>query len=111
MGHCSFEVLFKLLGHTHAGKTISAEYKLEYGSDKIEMHVEAIKKGQRVVLVDDLIATGGTMAAGVVLMNKVHSPVSAPNTRNLALFCRSQLFCACTMIKDTRCEGDWKDAC
>ena len=59
--------------HANAGKTISAEYKLEYGSDKIEMHVEAIKKGQRVVLIDDLIATGGTMAAGIVLMNKVCS--------------------------------------
>ena len=54
-----------------AGKKISAEYKLEYGSDKIEMHVGAIKQGQRVLLVDDLIATGGTLAAGIYLMKKV----------------------------------------
>ena len=48
-----------------------AEYQLEYGSDKIEMHVGAIKEGQRVVLLDDLIATGGTLAAGIELMQKV----------------------------------------
>lgn len=60
--------------HANTGKTISAEYKLEYGVDKIEMHIEAIQKGQRVVLIDDLIATGGTMAAGIFLMKKVSSP-------------------------------------
>ena len=48
-----------------------AEYQLEYGSDKIEMHKGAIKEGQRVVLLDDLIATGGTLAAGIELMRKV----------------------------------------
>jgi adenine phosphoribosyltransferase len=50
------------------GETISEEYFLEYGSDKIEMHSGAVSAGQRVVLVDDLIATGGTMAAGIKLM-------------------------------------------
>ena len=54
-----------------AGETVSAEYQLEYGSDKIEMSVGAVKKGQRVLLVDDLIATGGTLAAGVKLMKEV----------------------------------------
>lgn len=48
----------------HAGKTLKASYDLEYGSDAIEVHDDAIKEGQRVVLVDDLIATGGTLAAG-----------------------------------------------
>ena len=48
-----------------------AEYQLEYGSDKIEMHIGAIKEGQRVLLLDDLIATGGTLAAGIELMKKV----------------------------------------
>lgn len=52
------------------GETIGAEYELEYGSDRIEMHKEHVTKGQRVVLIDDLIATGGTMAAGVKLMNQ-----------------------------------------
>eukprot|EP00884_Botryococcus_braunii_P019408 jgi/Botrbrau1/6150/Bobra.331_2s0040.1 len=44
------------------GETIQAEYTLEYGSDKIEVHVGHVKAGQRVLLVDDLVATGGTMA-------------------------------------------------
>lgn len=52
-------------------KTISAEYTLEYGSDVIEMHEDAVKKGEKVVLVDDLIATGGTIAAAVALVEKL----------------------------------------
>ena len=47
-----------------AGKTVSAAYVLEYGVDKIEMHIDAVKAGQKVVLIDDLVATGGTAAAG-----------------------------------------------
>lgn len=43
---------------------MKAAYDLEYGSDAIEVHEDAIAEGQRVVLVDDLIATGGTLAAG-----------------------------------------------
>jgi adenine phosphoribosyltransferase len=44
-------------------KTISQEYDLEYGTDTIEMHEDAIKKGDRVLIVDDVLATGGTMKA------------------------------------------------
>lgn len=44
-------------------ETISAEYELEYGSEIIEIHRDAIKPGQRVVIIDDLIATGGTTEA------------------------------------------------
>ena len=44
-------------------ETISATYELEYGTDTIEIHKDAIKPGQRVLMVDDLLATGGTMAA------------------------------------------------
>jgi len=50
------------------GETISEEYSLEYGSDKIEMHTGHVREGQRVVLIDDLIATGGTLGAGIRLM-------------------------------------------
>ena len=43
--------------------TVSASYSLEYGTDHIELHQDAVKRGDRVVIVDDLLATGGTMAA------------------------------------------------
>lgn len=44
-------------------ETIAQEYQLEYGTDKLEMHADAVKTGQRVLMVDDLLATGGTMKA------------------------------------------------
>ena len=50
--------------------TISQEYALEYGTDVVEMHVDAIEKGERVLLVDDLIATGGTAEAGIKLIER-----------------------------------------
>jgi len=53
------------------GETIGASYQLEYGEDRIEMHVGAVREGQRVILLDDLIATGGTLAAGIKLMQQV----------------------------------------
>ena len=52
-------------------KTISASYDLEYGSNTIEMHVDAIKKGQRVVVIDDVLATGGTMKATLDLVKEL----------------------------------------
>src|SRR5512146_269412 len=48
-------------------KTRSVEYALEYGTDAIEMHLDALTRGERVMLVDDLIATGGTAPAAVEL--------------------------------------------
>ncbi len=51
--------------------TISLEYELEYGSDTIEMHTDALGAGQRVLLVDDLLATGGTALAAAGLVEKV----------------------------------------
>lgn len=50
------------------GEKIGTDYLLEYGSDRIEMHVGHVRAGQKVVLVDDLIATGGTAMAGVDLI-------------------------------------------
>lgn len=50
--------------------TMSEEYTLEYGSATVEMHTDACKKGDRVVLIDDLIATGGTMLAGKKLLER-----------------------------------------
>ncbi len=50
------------------GKAVSIDYALEYGTDRIEMHFDAIRPGQRVLLVDDLLATGGTAMAAVKLL-------------------------------------------
>lgn len=50
------------------GETIRQEYDLEYGTDVIEVHKDAISKGDQVLLVDDLIATGGTAAAAIALI-------------------------------------------
>ncbi|HYA12623.1 MAG TPA: adenine phosphoribosyltransferase [Thermodesulfovibrionales bacterium] len=55
---------------------ISHEYKLEYGTDKIEMHKDAIKKGTKVLIVDDLLATGGTALAAAALVEKLGGIVS-----------------------------------
>jgi adenine phosphoribosyltransferase len=50
------------------GKTIEVEYELEYGRDALAVHEDAIRAGQRVLAVDDLLATGGTMAATLRLV-------------------------------------------
>ncbi len=55
---------------------VSQEYQLEYGTDKIEIHVDALSSGQRVLLVDDLLATGGTALAAAALVEKVGGIVS-----------------------------------
>lgn len=57
------------------GMTVSEEYDLEYGTDKIEMHSDAIQAGDRVVIVDDLIATGGTLAAVCKVTEKLGGQV------------------------------------
>ncbi|MGE5514559.1 MAG: adenine phosphoribosyltransferase [Bacteroidota bacterium] len=58
------------------GKTIRHDYALEYGTDSIEIQEDAIQPGQRVVVLDDLLATGGTMCAGVELLRKVGAEVT-----------------------------------
>jgi adenine phosphoribosyltransferase len=52
-------------------KTEQHEYELEYGKDKIEVHVDAIEKGDKVLVVDDLLATGGTALAAAALIEKL----------------------------------------
>jgi len=56
-------------------KTISASYELEYGTDTLEMHEDAIKKGQRVLIADDLLATGGTISAVIEMCEKAGAEI------------------------------------
>ena len=59
------------------GKVIGLDYGLEYGSDRIEIQEDAVHPGQRVVVVDDLLATGGTLAAGIRLLRDIGAEVPA----------------------------------
>lgn len=52
-------------------KTVAQEYALEYGTDVVELHADAIKPGERILVVDDLIATGGTAEAALKLITRV----------------------------------------
>ncbi len=56
-------------------ETISETYELEYGTDSLSMHADAIKPGQKVVIIDDLLATGGTVGAIVKLIQKMGGEV------------------------------------
>lgn len=56
-------------------ETVGVEYALEYGTNRIEIHKDALKKGERVVVIDDLLATGGTAVAACELVNKLGAQV------------------------------------
>ena len=58
------------------GPTVRVTYDLEYGSDTLEVHADAIEPGQRVVLVDDLLATGGTMEATIKLVQQLGGEIA-----------------------------------
>ncbi len=59
------------------GEVVGLDYALEYGTDRIEIQADAVAPGTRVVVVDDLLATGGTMAAGIALLRRVGADVPA----------------------------------
>ncbi len=59
------------------GPTVSLNYVLEYGTDSLHIQADAVTPGQRIVVVDDLLATGGTMAAAITLLQKVGAEVVA----------------------------------
>jgi len=56
-------------------ETVKEEYQLEYGNDALEIHVDGVEDGERVLLVDDVIATGGTAAAAIRLLREVGAEV------------------------------------
>ncbi|MGI9146091.1 MAG: adenine phosphoribosyltransferase [Chloroflexota bacterium] len=59
------------------GEVISAEYDLEYGTNTLELHRDAIASGDKVLIVDDLLATGGTVSATIELVERLHGKVVA----------------------------------
>jgi adenine phosphoribosyltransferase len=59
------------------GSLLSNDYALEYGTDRVEIQADAVKPGQRVVVLDDLLATGGTMAASIRLLRQCGAEVVA----------------------------------
>ncbi len=71
----AFELSVGFIPARKSGKlpaeTISSEYKLEYGKDILEMHKDAIEKGQKVLVVDDLLATGGTIYSTIEMVEKL----------------------------------------
>ena len=69
-------VIVRKLGKLPA-ETITAEYELEYGTNSVEMHRDAISPGERVVIVDDLLATGGTTQATIELVEQLGGEVVA----------------------------------
>ncbi len=58
-------------------ETISEEYALEYGTDKLEIHKDAVEEGKNVIVIDDLLATGGTVNAACKLLKKAGAKVKA----------------------------------
>ena len=58
-------------------ETVGRDYELEYGTDRVEIHVDAMRPGEKVILIDDLIATGGTALAAVELFRTVGVDVAA----------------------------------
>jgi len=58
-------------------KTVAVEYALEYGTDSIEMHLDAVVQGERVMLIDDLIATGGTALAAIQVLRGAGAEIVA----------------------------------
>ncbi len=69
-------VLVRKLGKL-PGPVVSAEYDLEYGTNTLELHTDGISPGQRALVVDDLLATGGTVAATIHLVEQLRGEVSA----------------------------------
>ena len=58
------------------GETVSAQYELEYGTDWLEIHRDAVKPGQKVMIVDDLLATGGTIFAAMDLIKRLQGKIA-----------------------------------
>ena len=84
-------------------KTVSAQYTLEYGQNTVEMHADAITRGEKVVIIDDLIATGGTIEAAVKLVKELGGDilecgfiVELPDLKGRERIKDQKIFTSCT---------------
>ena len=83
------------------GKTVSQKFKLEYGTDTIEVHQSSLNKKDKIIIIDDLIATGGTALASAKLVEKCKAKVSA--------FVLLGLFALNTIIEKIRVTHIYKE--
>ncbi|KAG6739271.1 hypothetical protein POTOM_056862 [Populus tomentosa] len=68
-------VVIVLQNAEYAGEVIAESYELEYGTDCLEMHVGAVEPGERAIVIDDLVATGGTLSAAIRLLERMEAEV------------------------------------
>ncbi|CAM8913265.1 unnamed protein product [Rhodiola kirilowii] len=102
------------------GETISEAYDLEYGKDSLEIHVDAVQPGERVIIIDDLIATGGTLSASIRLIERMGADViecacvvgvtefkndRKLNGKPLYILVEPRLEVACSKSKDGKVDG------
>ena len=71
-------------------KTESAKYSLEYGEAEMELHIDAITRGERIVLIDDLLATGGTSASAATLIKKVRRRITRAQFERTGILARRE---------------------
>ncbi|XP_075480052.1 adenine phosphoribosyltransferase 5-like isoform X3 [Primulina tabacum] len=84
------------------GEVITEAYELEYGNDCLEMHLGAVQRGDRVLVIDDLVATGGTLSAAIRLLERVGAEVvecacviGLPEAKIVIYVKQANIFCPC----------------
>jgi len=80
------------------GEVISEEYILEYGTDCLEMHIGAVQPGERALVVDDLIATGGTLCAAIKLLGMCFINLNFMSNRSISFVIEEHGFVKTTML-------------
>ncbi|KAG5537525.1 hypothetical protein RHGRI_024850 [Rhododendron griersonianum] len=100
------------------GEVISEQYELEYGSDCLEMHIGAVQPGEHVLVIDDLVATGGTLSAAIKLLERVGAEVvecacviGLPEFKDvMELFMNLRSMCTCRQFLHLTANDPGQDA-